>query len=103
MSPTKEKTSSSGDSENAFQDVSKQQETVQEELEKPVELDDDGKPVVDEKVSQAAEELGDEQGRRASASFNGGGPWPPELIQERFVGASKQKRVIEEYTSHEES
>jgi hypothetical protein len=78
--------------DSAFTDVSKDVETVQKEAGKPAERDDDGKLVVDDKVSEANAKIADEQAVRASASANGGGPWPPELLVERFVGGTPLAR-----------
>jgi hypothetical protein len=78
--------------DSAFTDVSKDVETVQKDADTPSERDDDGKLVVDDKVSEANAKIADEQAVRASASANGGGPWPPELLVERFVGGTPLAR-----------
>lgn len=53
--------------------------------------------------TEAQAEVSAEMSHRASAAANGGGPWPPELIAEKFVGAGQPAvAAIPDYTSHEE-
>lgn len=87
--------------ETGYRDVSKEAEQAAEDAKKGVELDDEGN--VKSSTSEAAGVLADEQAYRASAQANGGGPWPPELLRERFVNPTPLKARIPEYTSHEES
>jgi hypothetical protein len=45
-----------------------------------------------------------EMSHRATAQANGGGPWPPELIAEKFIGAGQPVvAALPAYTSHEEA
>lgn len=53
------------------------------------------------KAAEAAEAAAEESARRAAGQVNGGGPWPPELLLERYVGATRARGQIGEYTSHE--
>jgi hypothetical protein len=48
-----------------------------------------------------ADEVAQEMAVRASAQSNGGGPWPPEVLQRRFVGANRMRPPEPVYTSHE--
>jgi hypothetical protein len=89
----------SGD-ESAYRDVSAQVEEAQEEAQKPVEYDDEGN--VKPSESTAAAEVYDEMAKRSAGSGEGGGPWPPDLMLKRSVGATPVERSIGEYTSHEE-
>lgn len=90
--------------ESPFQDVSKQAEQAEKAADQPAEFNDDGTLKVDEKASQAANELNEELARRSAATANGGGPFPSEVLQRNFIGnAQPMKRRIGEYTSHEDS
>jgi hypothetical protein len=75
----------SGEDDTAFTDVSKDVETVEKEAAKPDERDDDGNLVVSDKAQEAGQSIADEQARRASAQANGGGPWPEDLLLERYA------------------
>lgn len=88
------------ESESAYSDVSKQAEQAQKDAEKDVEYDDEGNPKP--QSSEAADELAAEMSTRAAGSFEGGGPFPPEILQERYMGSTKLARERPEYTSHEE-
>lgn len=71
--------------EAGFRDVS-------DEAEKAPEGDTEAQAVVSAEMSH-----------RATAQANGGGPWPPELIAEKFIGAGQPAVALQpEYTSHEE-
>jgi hypothetical protein len=83
--PDKKQRSGGGDDESAFTDVSKHVETAQTESEKPDERDDDGNVIVSQKAAEANEAIADEQAVRASAQVEGGGPWPEDLLVERFA------------------
>lgn len=85
--------------ESAFKDVSKQAEQAQEDAAQPLELDDEGR--VTNLTSKAASEVAEEQAKRAGAQANGGGPWPEDLMLQRFVGSTRIKRPEQQYTSHE--
>lgn len=87
--------------ETGYRDVSAEAEQAAKEAKKGPEFDDEGN--LKSSTSKAAAVLADEQAYRASASFNGGGPWPPELLVERFVSPTVIERSIPEYTSHEEA
>jgi hypothetical protein len=81
----KAKQGRSSDDDSAFTDVSKHVETLQTESEKPDERDDDGNVIVSQKAAEANEAIADEQAVRASAQVEGGGPWPEDLLVERFA------------------
>jgi hypothetical protein len=105
MSPTATKSESksssgNGEGESAFNDVSKEFDTLQDEQNKPPEFDDDGNLVISDKASEAGQKLAEEHAVRASATYNGGGPWPEGLL-EQVSGPRRISRSIGEYTSHE--
>lgn len=85
--------------ETGFKDVSGAVEQAEKDAQAPTEYDDDGNPI--DRSSEAANEVAQEQSYRAGAQVNGGGPWPPELLLENFVGARPLVRSSGEYTSHE--
>jgi hypothetical protein len=88
--------------DGAFADVSKQHEQAQKDADRPAEFNEDGSLKHDKHVSQASSELSAEMSKRASATANGGGPWPPEVLRKQFVGnATTMTRGVGEYTSHE--
>lgn len=87
--------------EAPYQDVSAQLEEAREEAQKPVEYDDEGNPKASD--STAAAEVEAEMSRRGAGSGEGGGPWPPELLAERYVGTPTAPVTVPEYTSHEDA
>lgn len=71
--------------EEGFRDVSEEAENAAED-------------------SEAAAVVSAEMSHRATAQANGGGPWPPEILQERFIGAGQPVvAALPAYTSHEEA
>jgi hypothetical protein len=67
------------------------------------EFNDDGTVKVSE-PSQATVEVNEELARRSAATTNGGGPFPPEVLEKNFIGNSTQiKTPVQEYTSHEDA
>jgi hypothetical protein len=88
--------------ESAFKDVSGAVEQAQKDAEAPIEYDEDGNPKP--QSSEAANEVNQEMATRASASAEGGGPWPEEVLRERFISPGQRLRAPqEEYTSHEDA
>lgn len=87
--------------ETGFKDVEAQAEQAEKDAQQPLEVDDDGKPV--NLTSEAGLEVAEERAFRAGAQVNGGGPWPPELLRERYVGNQTKlsRDVSAGYTSHE--
>lgn len=101
MKATKQKQESDERPETGYKDVSDAQEQAAKDAEAPLELDEDGKPT--NLTSEAQREVAEEMAYRAGAQANGGGPWPPEILRERFTGSTPLHRsVVGNYTSHEE-
>lgn len=85
--------------ESAFTDVSKEAEQAKADAAAPLELDEDGN--VTNLTSESATAVAAEQAFRTGAQANGGGPWPRDLLIERFVGNTPLRAQRPEYTSHE--
>lgn len=83
---------------HAFADVTEEVEQVKQEMEAPQETDEDGNVVP--RTSEATAKVAEEEAVRAGASFNGGGPWPPELLAKVGTTPGNAVRDIPEYTSH---
>jgi hypothetical protein len=82
-----------------YADVSKEVEQAHEDARQPIELDEDGNPKP--RTSEAANVVNQEQAYRAGAQFNGGGPWPPELLRELGTTPLRSDSEGPVYTSHE--
>jgi hypothetical protein len=95
------KASKSDEHESAFTDVSDEVEQAEKDAQADPEYDDDGN--VTNLTSEAAAEVAAEQAKRAQAQANGGGPWPADLVQERFIGSTPLRAARPEYTSHEDA
>jgi hypothetical protein len=87
---------------SAYKDVSGAAEQAAEDAQAPTEFDELGDPVP--KSSEAAQELADEQAKRAAGQVNGGGPWPEDLLRKNYIGSEQRMQpALAPYTSHEES
>jgi hypothetical protein len=76
---------------------------AKQDADQPAEFNDDGTVKVSE-PSQATVEVNEELARRSAATTNGGGPFPPEVLEKNFIGNSTQiKTPVQEYTSHEDA
>lgn len=98
--PVEARTAASEDP--VFQDIEGDLEQAQQDAEKAaaVAADPDSDEVV---TSEASATVQDELAHRAAASAEGGGPWPQDLLVERYVGGTKLTRSVGEYTSHEDA
>jgi hypothetical protein len=104
MSTSKDKApekAKSDEGQSAFKDVSAAAEQAAKDAQAPVEYDEQGN--VKPRSSEAANEVAQEQSKRANAHAEGGGPWPPELLAKRGIGSGRRlERAVPTYTSHEE-
>jgi hypothetical protein len=79
--------------EGGFKDISSELDQAKQDADQPAEFNDDGTVKVSEQLA-----------RRSAATTNGGGPFPPEVLEKNFIGNSTQiKTPVQEYTSHEDA
>lgn len=87
-------------SESPFTDVTAQVAKADEEAGQSL-VDERGEP---REFSTAGAEVAAEMSRRSSAAVEGGGPFPEEIVRDRYVGAPSTRRgVTDGWTSHEQS
>lgn len=83
--------------EEGYRDVSAEVEQAEKDAQEPVDPETGDLRL----TSPAAAAVQEERNYRAGAQANGGGPWPPEVLVQQWVGATTVERSIPEYTSHE--
>lgn len=86
--------------EEGIRDVSAEVEAVEKQAEEEPPTDDEGRLLG---TTPEEETVISEMTYRSGAQANGGGPWPPDLLVQQFVGSKPLERRIPAYTSHEEA